>query len=166
MYLPALILIYTGIDTSGWLASSNPSDKVGVRFCRWAERWALPAKPLACTATELYAARCGILHTFTSDSGLSAAGKARRVCYAVGSSTVQQLQASLDTQGRTDCVAVHLDDLFDAFRLGLANYLEHAFADPAQKMQLARKAERCFTIVAGEEAARFHPGAASSSSDL
>src|SRR5437870_4084436 len=80
MYLPALILIYAGIDTAGWLASAKPSVEVRCRFCRWVERWLLPAKPLGCTALDLYGARCGILHTFTSDSDLSRQGKARRIC--------------------------------------------------------------------------------------
>lgn len=136
---------------------TDPSEKVGVRFRRWVERWALSAKPLACTAAEFYAARCGILHTFTADSNLSALGRARRVCYAFGGSTVQQLQSGLDARGRSDCVAVHLDDLFGAFRLGLANYLEHAFADPAQKLPLSGKARRCFTAITGEAATQFYP---------
>jgi hypothetical protein len=155
MYLPALILIYAGIDTAGWLASTNPSEGVRSRFCRWVEHWLLPAKPLACTAFDLYGARCGILHTFTSDSDLSREGKARRICYVFGKSTVAGLDRKLASVRRTDCISLHLDDLFDAFRLALANYLEHALSDPVESGQLARKAERYFKAVTADEATQF-----------
>jgi hypothetical protein len=155
MYLPALILIYAGIDTAGWLASAKPSVEVRCRFCRWVERWLLPAKPLGCTALDLYGARCGILHTFTSDSDLSRQGKARRICYAFGSSTVEGLERKLASLGRTDCIAMHLDHLFEGFRLGLANYLEYALSDPAESARVATKAERYFKAITENEASQF-----------
>ena len=155
MYLPALILTYSGIDTAGWLASADPSERVGTRFCRWVDLWLLRAKPLRCTSTDLYAARCGILHTFTSDSDFSVSGRARRICYASGVRTSQDLQARLDALGRVDCIALHFDELFVGFRLGLADYFEHALSDPAESAQLARKAERYFTAITGDEADQF-----------
>ena len=33
---------------------------------------------------DLYAARCGVLHTYTMDSRLSTEGKAKRILYAWG----------------------------------------------------------------------------------
>jgi hypothetical protein len=78
---PALILLYSAIDTSGWLDSAE-SHATRESFLQWVDRYLLNAKPLTCTALELYAARCGLLHTFTPDSRLSSEGKARRICYA------------------------------------------------------------------------------------
>jgi hypothetical protein len=154
MYLPALILIYAGIDTAAWLACTSPDEGVRSRFCRWVDRWLVPAKQIGCTSLDLYGARCGVLHTFTSDSDLSRAGKARRICYAFGGTTAQQLQDMLERSGRADCVAVHLGDLFEAFRLGLADYLEHALSDPQQSVDLAQKAERYFGLVSSDDSPR------------
>jgi hypothetical protein len=61
---PALILIYSGIDTVGWLDSSEDY-ATRTSFMKWVDAYLLQAKPLQCTALELYAARCGLLHTFT-----------------------------------------------------------------------------------------------------
>jgi hypothetical protein len=151
MYVPALILIYAGIDTAGWLASTDSTQGIRSRFCEWTDRWLLPTKQLGCSSVDLYGARCGVLHTFTSDSDLSRAGKARRVCYAFGGSSASELQSVLDRNRRTDCIAVHLGQLFEAFRLGLADYLEHALADPQQRKELARKAEKCFGVVSSDD---------------
>jgi len=61
---PALTLIYTGIDTVGWLDSNNPC-ATRDSFMGWTNRYLLSSNRLACTAIDLYAARCGLLHTFT-----------------------------------------------------------------------------------------------------
>jgi len=69
---PALILIYSGIDTAGWLDSSEDY-ATRTSFMDWVDAYLLKAKPLQCTAMDLYAARCGLLHTFTPDSKLTSA---------------------------------------------------------------------------------------------
>ena len=74
---PALILIYTGIDIAGWLDAESDDTPVQESFIGWAQRYLLSAKPLPCTAIELYSARCGLLHTLTPDSRLSTTGDAR-----------------------------------------------------------------------------------------
>src|SRR5437764_14091045 len=75
--LPALMLLYAGIDTAGWLAADDPKAPVGQRFTEWVDRYLLPRTTLKVTALELYAARCAVLHTMTARSDLSDAGKAR-----------------------------------------------------------------------------------------
>ena len=64
---PTLILIYTTIDIHGWLDRETDSDRNRATFTRWTERYFLPAEGVSCTATELYAARCGMLHRCTPD---------------------------------------------------------------------------------------------------
>jgi len=79
--LPALMLIYSGIDI---LASLERRKGEGTKasFTRWVDEYLLKAVSLPCTSLELYAARCGILHTLTPESDLSRKGKAREVGYA------------------------------------------------------------------------------------
>src|SRR6266436_3571681 len=76
---PALILIYSAIDTSGWL-NSNEQFATRKSFIDWTSRYLLSTNRLSCSAVELYAARCGLLHTFTPNSKLSSDKKARRIC--------------------------------------------------------------------------------------
>jgi len=59
---PALILIYSGIDTVGWIDSTDDY-ATRTSFINWVDAYLLKAKQLQCTALDLYAARCGLLHT-------------------------------------------------------------------------------------------------------
>src|SRR4051812_2144145 len=85
LQLPTLVLLYTAIDVAAWLSNDDPTARVGKRFMAWVDQYLLKAKPLPCTSADLYAARCGVVHTLTADSDLSDQGKARRICYAWGS---------------------------------------------------------------------------------
>jgi hypothetical protein len=75
---PALILIYAGIDI--FSALGRPIEKeFSTRdvFIDWCERYMLPNGNLQCSAPDLYAARCSIIHTSTAHSRLSKDGKAK-----------------------------------------------------------------------------------------
>jgi hypothetical protein len=76
---PTLVLLYSAIDVAAWLSNDDPNAGVGKRFMGWVDRYLLKAKPLHCTAADLYSARCGLVHTLTSDSDMSDKRKARRV---------------------------------------------------------------------------------------
>src|SRR5271155_2141189 len=116
LHLPALVLIYSGIDTAGWLDSPERDATKG-SFMNWVNNYLLKAKALRCTAIDLYAARCGLLHTFSPDSRLSFEGKARRICYTWGSASVQDMHRTIDlTNSATEFVAVHVDELYEGWR--------------------------------------------------
>jgi|ERR1017187_1459773 hypothetical protein len=153
-FLPAIILIYAGIDAAAWLASDT-NEEVGKQFRRWVDHWMLPAKLLLATALELYAARCAFLHTFTADSGLSKTGKARRIAYATREASAKWLQARLDAMGRSDIVVVHIADLYDAFRLGFAAYLDSLHSDPVACARTMAKMDRYTFHLHGEALKNF-----------
>ena len=141
---PALILIYSGLDTVGWLDSS---DDYATRssFIKWVDAYLLKAKPLQCTSLDLYAARCGLLHTLTPDSQLSSAGKVRRISYAWGTATVQDLQRTIDLTNKTDeLVVVHVNDLYEAWRLGVLQLTEDLEKSTERKSQVYKKASKFF----------------------
>jgi hypothetical protein len=82
----ALALIYSGIDTLGLLgAAASITDATRSTFMPWCETYILPrvqsveGDPL--TAVDLYAARCGVLHTSTPASALGRKGDAREIWY-------------------------------------------------------------------------------------
>ena len=78
LILPALVLIYAGMDIMASL-ERQPSESVGPSFRAWVDRYALEGRQLPATSMDLYAARCGILHTLTTDPDPARAGKARRI---------------------------------------------------------------------------------------
>jgi hypothetical protein len=114
LQMPALILIYTLIDTFAWVVSDRNEKSTRKRFENWVGNWMLAHRPLPCSATELYAARCAVLHTLSSQTALTQSGEARQVAHAWGAADVAQLQASINARGRTDVVALSIEELFDA----------------------------------------------------
>lgn len=81
-----LILIYSGIDTLGFFAAPlGTSDATGKTFKDWCENYLLrnlqSVEGAPVTAVDLWAARCGLLHTSTPASTLGREGKARELWY-------------------------------------------------------------------------------------
>ncbi len=151
--LSTLILVYSGIDI---LASLERQSGEGTKsaFVRWAENYLLNNTSLLCTGLELYGARCGVLHTFTAESDLSRSGSIRPIIYATGDATAVDLQTTVVRLNRNE-VAIHLDDLVEAFRLGTASYLE----DLAQDSQRARAVQTAagiwFTSIPKDDVVQF-----------
>jgi hypothetical protein len=124
---PALALLYTGIDVLGSL-ERNPPESGKESFIRWTERFILRNSDLPCSALDLYAARCGLLHTFGVESELSKRGTAHTVVYAWGSASREDLQELCAKLGQ-DHVAVHVTELVEALRRGMAQYLAELSKD-------------------------------------
>ncbi len=141
---PALVLIYSAIDTTGWLDSTEAFTTRN-DFMTWVDKYLLKSKPLRCTALDLYAARCGLLHTFSPDSQLSSAGKARVICYAWGTAKTEDLQRSIDLKNKVnELVAVHIDELYQAWKSGLVLFGEELDKDPGRKTRVLTKAGKFF----------------------
>jgi hypothetical protein len=144
--LPALVLLYAGIDIVASL-ECQLSDGTKASFVRWVERYLLPAKPMGCTALELYSARCAILHTYTADSDLSKRGQARKVYYAWGTASSGSLQESARRLDKTDVVALHVDDIRDAFCSGTAAWLSEVVKDPIRRRKVEAVSRGWFTYM-------------------
>lgn len=150
--IPCLILLYSGMDTISMLESGRASRK---NFKQWVAKYVLKqGGGLNCTADDLYAARCGILHTFSAESDLSRAGDARRIVYAWGNAEVDSLARALTIQNRVDC-AIHVRQLVDAFRNGLAEYLEDAAGDENRLRKVFESASFWFTNMSKDRIEMF-----------
>jgi hypothetical protein len=122
--LPALILMYSAIDIMAWLdRDEKASDVTRSDFIRWAETYLLPDSGLDCTATDLYAARCAVLHSYTARSQLSRKGRAKEIFYAWGTAKEETLRATLARSSlRNQVCVVHIDKLLKALRRGIAEF--------------------------------------------
>ena len=116
---PALLLIYAGIDILGTV--DRPSDKdesTGEDFRGWADQYMMPEQSLGCTADDLWGARCGLLHTYTSESRHSRKGLAKQVLYAWGIGKSEDYNHALQTYGfGNEAVAVQVEALYQCFFL-------------------------------------------------
>jgi len=133
-HVPALVLIYSHIDTLAWAASNKAGGDVRTNFEAWATRWLIPhlqSHSPEVTATDLYGARCGVLHTLTGKSALSARGSAREVAYAWGTGNVDVLRAAMaEAALPQQVVALHYQELLQSLRHAVADFVASADNDP------------------------------------
>ena len=142
LIMPALVLIYSTIDTLAWAASDKRIKNTRSRFEDWVAKWLLPQGPLACSPSDLYGARCAVLHTLTFESDLSRARKVRDVMYAWGNANVSDMQASIQRMGAADkSVGVHVSELFNCLRAGATRMLSEADKDAELGARLKKAAE-------------------------
>src|SRR5207247_2169862 len=83
--IPALMMIYAGIDGMAFVSLAEDRPDVHARdFKEWTNAYLLPDSNLPCSAEDLYAARCGLVHSQQVDSRLAREGKARHLWYLIG----------------------------------------------------------------------------------
>jgi len=151
--LPCLCLLYSAIDVVASL-ERVPREGTKAAFIRWVDENMLKTRPMPCTALDLYASRCVVLHTFTADSDLSRDGSARRITYAWGNAKPEDLAKAAKLLGRTE-VAVHIRGLIDGFRMGLASYLEAVVHSPERLRRIEESASLWFTHMEQDVVERF-----------
>jgi len=121
-FIPSLSLIYSGINIMAWFdLPIKQLDVTGKDFTSWAEKYLLPNSNLECNAVDLWAARCGIIHTSSFSLKKSREGKAREIYYAWGNKRVEDLKKIILFY-KEDAVAIHIDDLFNAFKKGIDEF--------------------------------------------
>ena len=153
-HLPALVLIYSHIDTLAWAASNKSGGDVRMNFEAWATRWLIPRLQThspEITATDLYGARCGVLHTLTGTSALSARGAAREVAYAWGTAEVRVLRAAIaEAEPPQQLVAVHYQELLQSLRQAVADFVASADNDPQLASALEAADGKHYTNIPAE----------------
>ena len=145
LHRSTLTLLYSGMDALAWLTCDVGQQDVERKdFINWVERYFLPGSNLPCTALDLYAARCGLLHSLTPDASIIRRRQARQIYYAVGPERATILQYAIDNSPEP-AVAVQLDALVGAFHKAFETFFE----DVRGNYELQRRAEsRCSRVLA------------------
>jgi hypothetical protein len=127
----AVILIYAGMDTMAFLDMPEGQTEVrGRDFIRWAGRYVRFPGSVQVTGEELYAARCGMLHTYTAEARATRSGRARRIGYA----DKMDPPAYAAPTAAPDIVLVSVPGLRDAFFRGIDQFLIDAYSSgPAKR---------------------------------
>jgi hypothetical protein len=119
---PGLILLYSSIDIISSLSRPiNDQDTSGAIFKDWVDAYMLPNSGLSCTSQDVWAARCGILHTLSLESRLSRFGNARVITYVDRSSAVDDLRQRIDP-AESRHVVVALRPFARAFFTGVISF--------------------------------------------
>ena len=124
-YGSAVILIYAGIDTMAFLGMpKNQEDVTSTDFMAWTERYLkFPCKEQP-TPTDLWGARCGMLHNYSSFSRLSRESKCRNIGYVDHSKPEVMSDPGVPT-----LILISVKGLADAFFRGLDQYMIDLFAN-------------------------------------
>lgn len=143
LHLPALMILYAGIDAMAWAGRPRGSpDVTRQNFIDWCERYLLPGTELGCNGADLYGARCSILHSSTPESRMSRGGDARELFYAWGTNSDEDLQADIRVVNpAATTIAVHIDDLLEAFAKGCNRFFAAA-RNHAELLCLLRERSR------------------------
>ena len=131
----AVILILSGIDTMAYLAMpANQQQVKSNDFVDWADRYVKFRCEEQLTGTDLYGARCGMLHQYGVSSKLSRKGKCRMVGYMDRS--IPEVLYAPDVSNKL--VLVSVPALATAFFEGIDQFLPDLFSD-AKKAAIAEK---------------------------
>lgn len=126
LYEEALILLYATIDALAWL--SLPPEKTNTQradFKQWVETYMLPNSSLGCTSSDLYSARCGLLHSNTAESELTRGGGASEIYYSTDDRGGMMINLMANTPQPAKVIGIHellraLKSAIEAFEKQLA----------------------------------------------
>ena len=107
---------------------------------KWVNRYITPQTRLACSALDLYGARCGLVHGFGSVSTLSRKGQAKHIIYATADGDSAKLRKMATLSQIDSCVVLHTDNLLKTVREGVEAFLDAARSDSTLLERVNRNA--------------------------
>ena len=126
LYGHSLIVIYSTIDTCGLLnAPPSQVSATGASFKVWVKKYFLDCPGIDFNEIDLWAARCSVLHTFTSESDLSKSGQAREFMYYTGDKSQEHVKHLIAFAENHECgkhLPVHYGDLCEAFLEAIGSF--------------------------------------------
>jgi len=125
LYDHCLILIYSSIDVLGLLNAEDDVPSANITtFKAWAKKY-MKLDQLNITETDIYSARCGLLHTHTAQSNISKNKRAKELIYLLKKNESSQLQTiTKDPRMGDSHQYVYMDDLINSLALGMTNFIK------------------------------------------
>ena len=129
----AVALMFAAMDSLAALTRPvDATDTSKTVFIEWADKYLHPSEKLGCTSTDLYAARCGVLHTHSPESRLEREGKARRLVYEWRQGPSADSAVPLSP----DALVIEVEALHRALREAVRLFLIDAETDPATRERM------------------------------
>ncbi len=149
LVLPALIILFTAIDSAAHLYSNNKSVKKC--FIEWVERFMIKSQEFSFNSLDLYSARCGILHTLTSNSSLVEKGKAKKGIYSLDDSSIDDLVRILGPNYKNEFFIVKLSELIKLFYKGFLEFFDLILHDNQLQEMVLIKCEKYYSFTNTDE---------------
>ncbi|WGO96671.1 hypothetical protein QFX18_11500 [Saccharophagus degradans] len=128
LYGQMFILIYSSIDSMGLLdAPATQTKATGSTFKEWAKKYLLANGDFEYNEIDLWAARCAVLHTYTSESDLSKSGSAKQLQYYAGPKDNPKAEVFKSVTPLIDggkYAPAHIEDTYMAFLTGIESFSE------------------------------------------
>jgi hypothetical protein len=126
LYGHLMTLIFSTIDAMG-LLDSPPTETRATKntFKEWVKKYLLKNQGIQFNENDFYAARCSVLHTFTSKSDLSNKGEARQIQYFANLKNTPMEKVIIEATNDIDNgahVPAHIEDIFLAFSKGMDQF--------------------------------------------
>lgn len=149
LLLPGMMMCYATIDILAALARpQNKDESDGFDFRAWVERYLLPDSNLPCSAADLWAARCGLLHSFTPDARDVRKGKALKLLYVAGKvDESKRASVQFNIGGYT---MIASQDLYNAITSGLERFMEELKLDDTLASRVMTRANEFLVKVSTE----------------
>lgn len=141
-YIEAMLMLtFSGIDQMAWL-TVTADESNGADFKAWVKKYIDPETSLGCTVDDLWAARCGLVHTATAESrhNLKVPAKAKKVFYTTGSAKCSDNKSS-------DVIFINADELVKRFMCSWLQYRLDITSDPELETLATNKAKRILNYV-------------------
>lgn len=128
---PTILLIYATIDILASLARpTNRPDTDRQFFKDWVTEYILSDSQLPCNADDIYAARCGLLHTLTAESREARLGYARMINYVGDNQLPAQAVQDRNDPSCTKDIFVGTTAFVNAFFTACKRFEERVISDP------------------------------------
>lgn len=147
-YVQALVVLYSAIDTLAW-SSRNAGDVTRSDFCDWVSKYMDPTHQLDCTPEDLYAARCGLLHSGAAESRLSREKHASELWYSTSPHSVPESQAFAQRVG-ANAKVLYFTALLTAFSQGVMQFSDELSSDETRRRETAERIGRWLRFVPSE----------------
>ncbi|MGL0785735.1 hypothetical protein [Xanthomonas translucens] len=144
LQIPCLVLIYTTIDSLGWLAYGDMEKSAKNRFVHWAATYLMPSLSSEFSALDLYAARCSILHGLSWESNLSQTRQTKHLIYAMGKNTDTAPELSKAFFSDRTVACLHVEKFISSLRTSFSDFYEQVKGDPIMTARLRRAQGKIF----------------------
>lgn len=123
----AVTLLFSAVDALSALTRATTQGKTDSEvFKSWCDRYLQPSANIRCSATDLYAARCGVLHLYSAESDLASRGIACRLVYQWRAGPRADAKVALPK----DALVVEVESLFQVFKRGAHQFMIDSETDP------------------------------------
>jgi len=146
-YIPGVILIYCGVDMIAWLSQPKGQNDVYRKdFEAWVEKYLLPGSEITCSASDLYGARCGTVHSYTSESRASRERRSKEIFYEfyVGEQPSGSKKFRRDKEDQ--CIVINIPKLYEALIISIQRFNKHLEDDPQMADMVYKRADKFFGI--------------------